>query len=76
MKRDCCSNLDIKKVTDNKTFWKKTKPFLSDEKVSNEIAPYEKDTAHVLNTFFSNIVTNLKIHKYADPIANNISDLF
>ena len=35
----------------------------------------EQDTA-VLNTFFSNVVTNLKIPEYADydPIANNIID--
>ena len=36
----------------------------------------EQDTANVLNTFFSNVVTNLKIPEYADydPIANNITD--
>ena len=30
------SNLDEKKVTDNKTFWKTIKPFLSDKIVSRE----------------------------------------
>ena len=30
------SNLDEKKVTDNKTFWKTIKPFLSDKTVSKE----------------------------------------
>ena len=26
----------------------------------------EQDTAYVLNTFFSNVVTNLKVSEYAD----------
>ena len=30
------SDLDEKKVTDNKTFWKSIKPFLSDKIVSRE----------------------------------------
>ena len=43
---------------------------------NGEVVATEQDTANVLNTFFSNIVTNLKIPEYADydPIANNISD--
>ena len=36
MKKDDYSSLDIKKVTDNKTFWKTVKPFLSDKIVSTE----------------------------------------
>ena len=34
------------------------------------------EQAYVLNTFFSNVVTNLKIPKYTnyDPIADRISD--
>ena len=85
MKKDYCSALDIKKLTDNKTFWKTIKPFQSDKIVSTEritlidngeVVPTEQDTAHILNTFFSNIVTNFKILDYADycPVANNISD--
>ena len=36
----------------------------------------EQDTVNDLNTFFSNVVTNLNIPEYADsdPIANNMSD--
>ena len=50
-----------KNVTDNKTFWKTVKPFLSHkittkEKITlteeNEIFSNDEDTAHVLNTFF------------------------
>ena len=43
---------------------------------NGEVIPTERDTANILNTFYFNIVTNLKIPKYADydPLANNISD--
>ena len=69
------SNLDEKKVTDNKTFWKTIKPFLSDkiasrEKVTlteeDEIAEGDINTAQIFNTFFSNIVSKLKIAEYAN----------
>ena len=72
MKKDYYSNLDI---TDNKTFWKTVKPFLSDKIVSTEritlidngeVVATEQDTSNVLNTFFSNIVANLKIPEYAE----------
>ena len=73
MKKHYYSNLYIKKVTDIKTFWKTIKPFLSDEIVSNERIALidnsetfatEQDTTNVLNTFFSNVITNLKIPEY------------
>ena len=78
--------LDKKKVTDNKTFQKTIKLFLSDKIVSTEtiilitngeVVLTEQDTAQVLNTFFSTAVTNLKIPEYTeyDPISNNVSDL-
>ena len=79
------SNLDEKNVTDNKTFWKTIKPFLSDKIVSrekitligeDEIVESDSNTAQILNTFFSNIVSNFKIAEYAnsDPISDNIND--
>ena len=79
------SNLDEKNVTDNKAFWKTVKPFLSDkitskEKITlieeNEIVSNDENTAQVLNTFFSNIVSSLNIPEYdtSDPISDNISD--
>ena len=79
------SNLNEKKVTDNKTFWKTIEPFLFDkiasrEKVTlteeDEIVESDINTAQILNTFFSNIVSNLKIAEYAncDPISDNIND--
>ena len=68
MKKDYYSTLDVKKITDNETFWKAIKPLQSDKILSTErftlidngeVVPTEQDTALVLNTFFSNIVTNL-----------------
>ena len=43
---------------------------------NGDVVATEQGTANVLNTFFSIIVTKLKIPEYADsdPIANNISD--
>ena len=79
------ANLNEKKISDNKTFWKTIKPFLSDKITSTqkikliekeEIIMGDDNTAEVLNTFFSNIVSNLKIEGYSncDPLANNIRD--
>ena len=79
------NNLYEKKITDNKTFWKAVKPFLSDKIVSGAkvtlieedgIVESDTNTAQILNTFFSNMVNNLKIAKYAncDPISDNIND--
>ena len=84
-KKNCYSNLNEKKITDNKTFWKTVKPFLSDKTPSDEeITLIEKDkiiktdtkTATVLNTFFSTIISNLHIPEYpvSDPISNDIND--
>ena len=74
-----------KKISDNKKFWKTIKPFLpnkitSTQKITliekEEIIMGDDNTAEVLNTFFSNIVSNLKIEGYSncDPLANNIRD--
>ena len=74
-----------KKMSHNKKFWKTIKPFLSDKITSTqkitliekeEIIMGDDNTAEVLNTFFSNIVSNLKIEGYSncDPLANNIRD--
>ena len=84
-KREYYSNLDEKKICDNKTFWKIVKPMLSKKIKSNEriiliendeIIKTEKGTAKVLNAFFSNIVQNLDIQQYnVDyPICENIND--
>ena len=72
-------------ISDNKTFWKTIKTLLSDKITSTqkitliekeEIIMGDDNTAKVLNTFFSNTVSNLKIEGYSncDPLANNIRD--
>ena len=84
-KKNYDSNLNEKKITDKKTFWKTVKPFLSYKKPSDEkITLTEKDkiiktdtkTANVLNTVFSTIISNLNIPEYpvSDPISNDIND--
>ena len=84
-KKNYYNNLNEKKITDNKTFWKTVKPFLSDKTPSDEnITLIEKDkiiktnskTANVLNTFFSTIISNLNIPEYlvSDPISNDVND--
>ena len=84
-KKNYYINLNKKKITDNKTFWKTVKPFLSDktpsdEKITliekNKIIKTDSKTANVLNTFFSTIISNLNILEYpvSDPISNDVSD--
>ena len=84
-KREYYSNVDEKKICDNKTFWKIVKPMLSKKIKSNEritliekdeIIKTEKGTAKVLNASFSNIVQHLDIQQYNvdDPICENIND--
>ena len=80
-KKECYSSLDVKNITDNKTFWITVKPFLSDKVTSTQkialidndkIVKDDDDTA-VLNTFFSNIVSDLNITDYnnSDPLVGN-----
>ena len=78
-------NLDERKVSDNKLFWKTLKPSLSEkfnakERISlienGEIVKTEKETAEVSNSLFGNIVKNLNISQYSDfdPIIENVKD--
>ena len=79
------ANLDEKKVTDNKLFWKVIKPSLSDKSCAKEqinlvekgqILKTDLETADILNTFFENVVKNLEINQYSnfDPVINNVKD--
>ena len=85
-KKDYYRNLNEKDVSDNKTVWKTVKPFLSDKIVSkeqillvesDETISEETEIAETLNSFFSNIVKNLKIPEYKphnDSLHENVSD--
>ena len=70
-KKNYYNSLNEKDVSDNKTFWKTVKPFLSDKIVSkeqillvenDEIISEDSKIAESLNSFFSNI----KILKFLD----------
>ena len=80
-KRNYYSSLDAKSVTDNKTFWRTVKPFLSDKTPFNakitliedgEVISSDNEIANVLNTCFSNILSNLNLPEY--PISNPYYD--
>ena len=84
-KRNYYSSLDAKSVTGNKTFWRTVKPFLSDKTPFNakitliedgEVISSDNEIANVLNTFFSNIVSNLNLPEYpiSNPYYNKIRD--
>ena len=84
-KREYYQNLSIENVWDNKKFCKVVQPLLSNKIMSSEkialvegtkILKNDKETAKVLNNFFSTIIQNLKIPQYKeqDPISASISD--
>ena len=70
-KESLFENLDTKKITGNKKFWKTIKPFLTNKSSNNrnkitltqkdETISCSKDGAEVFNTFFVNVVSNLCI---------------
>ena len=77
--------LDIINITDNKTFLKTVKPFLLDKVTSTQkvtlidndkIVKSDDNTTRDLNTFFSNIVSDLKILDYNNfnPSVENIQE--
>ena len=72
-------------MCDNKKFWVVAKPLLSNKVVYNEritlvvdgkIIENDKNTASILNEFFSNIITTLGIPQYneTEPMNQNIGD--
>ena len=86
-KREYFNNLNEKNVCDNKKFCRVFKPLLSNKGISKEkikivegdkIVRRYKETAKVLNEFFSNVVTNLNIPQFnqIDRISENFSDPF
>ena len=64
------NNLDVKKITDSRKFWKTTKPFFSDKGAGkteitliegDEIIQDDSEVANILADFFSNAVKDLNI---------------
>ena len=76
------SNLDVKKVSDNKTFWRTVKPFLSDKGagrdaitlIGDDILQEDTDVVKVLGDFFSKAVESLNI-KIPNEYFSEISSL-
>ena len=81
------SNFNVKRVTDNKQFWKTVKQCLTDKTLKSDgitLTEYEKvvskerELAKIFNEYFSNIVPNLDIQLspsitlHHDPMLNAI----
>ena len=75
-KKDSFNNLDVKRVIDNKQFWKTVKPCLIDKTLKDEGITLIENKK-VLSDF-SNIVSNLDIQRppnitlHHDPVLNAI----
>ena len=74
-KKDYYGNLNKKDVIDNENFWKSVKPLSSvnvksSEKITivheDKITTTDDENTKILNSFFSNIVKNLKFPKFKD----------
>ena len=87
LKKDFFNNLDVKRVTDNKQFWKTVKPCLTDKTLKDEritlienekVISDERELVKIFNEYFSNIVSNLDIQHplnitlHHDPVLNAI----
>ena len=82
------SNINVKSVSDNKKFWKTIQPFFSNKGLNtnnmmlvedNEIVHEEEIIANIMNNYFTNNVTHLKLKSTkTDPKANleSIIDTF
>ena len=77
-KKQYYANLNEKDVADNKKLWKTVKPLLSDKLKSNKkitLVEDDKKVAEELNSFFSDVVKNLKTpeHSETNPLAEEIA---
>ena len=79
-KKNYYDNLDIRKITNNKQFWKTTKPFFSDKHTISKtitlvegenIISDDSEVAEIMNNFFSNGVDKLNIQGFIGQISDN-----
>ena len=82
------SDINVKSISDNKKFWKTIKPFFSNKGLNtnsmmlvedNGIVRNEEIIANIMNNYFTNITTHLKLKpSKIDPKANleSIIDTF
>ena len=88
-KRTFYNTLDVKKISDNKTFWKTIKPnftekTIKDQKITlvenDSVISEDSELAEVFSKYFENVVKNLNIQRpffsqeHDDPIANAITN--
>ena len=68
--------LNVKNVTDNKTFWKTVKPFLSDKENLSSKITMDQEVAQKLNDFFSDSVKFLEIpiNSYLTIVTDHLTD--
>ena len=76
-RKDYYNNLDHKKVTGSKSFWRTVKPLFSDKNssfskitlIENKLLLNDDDEkfSSTLNDFLSNVVSNLNTPPYKDP---------
>ena len=74
------NDINVKSISDNNKFWKTIKPFFSSKGLNtnnimllenNEIVGQEEIIANIMNNYFTNITTLLKIKPTKiDPKAN------
>ena len=78
-KKENVNNLDTKKVTDNKTFWRTFVPTFSNKNSKNDKIILNEEEKTVLDkkelyrtfsTYFANIVSDLQIPKIQDDASN------
>jgi len=69
-KKDFYNKLDVKKITDNKQFWKTVKPFFSNKTVNSEkitliendeVISDDQEIANKFSNFYASVVENLGI---------------
>ena len=91
LEKDFYNNLNVKKVTDNKHFWKTIKPNFTDEILKDEkrilveddtVVSAEADLAKIFKDHFENIVESLHIERPCkvdldgDPVLSAIKKFF
>ena len=80
IKKDFFNNLDLKRVTDNKQFWKTVKSCLTYKTLTEieKVVSDERELVKMFNEYFSNIASNLDIQRPPsitlnhDPVLNSI----
>ena len=82
-KKSYYENLNVNLITDNKTFWKYTKPLFSDKSPTtsnivllegNKMFTDSAKCAEILNNFFSDAAINLEIDRTLHTLVSNASD--